>query len=118
VIAIAGGLGDDVAALQAHGVDASFSVVRRPCSLEEALAAAADNLRAAARNIAEVLRIGGGLPAGRSEADGRGLRPERPRPGASMGRWASGEDRPQRHLLALAQKPVWPPAVTLDLETV
>ena len=71
VIAIAGGLGDDVAALQAHGVDASFSVVRRPCSLEEALAAAADNLRAAARNIAEVLRIGGGLSAGRSEADGR-----------------------------------------------
>ena len=71
VIAIAGGLGDDVVALQAHGVDASFSVVRRPCSLEEALAAAADNLRAAARNIAEVLRIGGGLSAGRSEADGR-----------------------------------------------
>ena len=32
---------------------------------------AADNLRAAARNIAEVLRIGGGLSAGRSEADGR-----------------------------------------------
>jgi hypothetical protein len=87
VIAIAGGLGDDVAALQAHGVDASFSVVRRPCSLEEALAAAADNLRAAARNIAEVLRIGGGLPAGRSEADGRAYALSVPAP---VHPWAGG----------------------------
>ena len=70
VIAIAGGLGDDLAALQAHGVDAAFSVVRRPCSLDEALAAAADNLRTAARNIAAALRIGGGLPACPGRAGG------------------------------------------------
>lgn len=75
VIAIAGGLGRDVAALQAHGVDASFSVVREPCSLEDALANAADNLRAAARNIAAVLRIGGGLSAGRGQLDGRSPAP-------------------------------------------
>lgn len=70
VIAIAGGLGDDVAALQAQGIEAAFSVVRRPCSLDEALAGAAGNLHAAARNIAAVLRIGGGLPAWRGQADG------------------------------------------------
>jgi len=70
VIAIAGGLGDDVAALQAHGIEAAFSVVRRPCSLDEALAGAAGNLHAAARNIAAALRIGGGLPACRGQAGG------------------------------------------------
>ena len=64
VIAIAGSLGDDVAALRAHGIDAFFSVVRRPCSLEDALAGAADNLHAAARNIAAALCVGGGLPTG------------------------------------------------------
>ena len=75
VIAIAGSLGDDVAALQAHGVDASFSVVRRPCSLEDALAGAADTLHAAARNIAAALRIGSGLPTGRGRAVGLGPAP-------------------------------------------
>ncbi|CAP54568.1 glycerate kinase [Gluconacetobacter diazotrophicus] len=52
VIGIAGALGADAAAVHAHGIDAVFSVVNRPCTLEEALAEAATNVRATSRNIA------------------------------------------------------------------
>lgn len=64
VIAIAGSLGDDLATVQAQGFDAVFSVLRHPCSLEEALVDAALNLRLASRNVAAALRIGGCLPVG------------------------------------------------------
>lgn len=44
VIGIAGALGADAAAVHVHGIDAVFSVVNRPCTLEEALAEAATNV--------------------------------------------------------------------------
>jgi glycerate kinase len=38
-------------------MDAVFSSVHRPCSLEEALAEAGANVRQAARNIAATIRL-------------------------------------------------------------
>ncbi|NGZ87216.1 glycerate kinase [Duganella aceris] len=61
VIAIAGGLATGAAAVHAHGIDAVFGAVSRPCTVEEALAAAAVNVRSAARNIAAVLSLGAKL---------------------------------------------------------
>jgi glycerate kinase len=61
VIAIAGSVGSGAAAVHAHGIDAVFGAVSRPCTVEEALAAAAENVRNAARNIAATLRLGAGL---------------------------------------------------------
>ncbi|GBQ19022.1 glycerate kinase [Gluconacetobacter sacchari DSM 12717] len=52
VIGIAGSLGQDAARVHAHGIDAVFSVVNRPCTLEDALAEAAANVRVTARNVA------------------------------------------------------------------
>ena len=43
----------------ASGVDAVFSVLARPCTLPEALADGAANLRRAARNVAATLKVGG-----------------------------------------------------------
>lgn len=57
VIGIAGCLSADVDVVHAHGIDAVFSVVVRPCTLAEALAEAAGNVERAARNIAATLRI-------------------------------------------------------------
>jgi len=57
VIAIGGCLGEDAGAVHAHGIAAVFSTTPRPCSLEEALASGADNLRRAARNIAATIRL-------------------------------------------------------------
>ena len=57
VIAIAGCLGEDADKVHDHGIDAVFSVTPRPCSMEEALAGGADNLRRAARNIAATIRL-------------------------------------------------------------
>ncbi|HEY6007599.1 MAG TPA: glycerate kinase, partial [Geobacteraceae bacterium] len=62
VIAIAGSLADDVGMVYGYGIDAVFSVVPRPCSLEEALAEAAANIRLAARNIAATVRLSRNLP--------------------------------------------------------
>jgi glycerate kinase len=61
VIAIAGGLAAGAAAVHAHGINAVFGSVSRPCTVEEAMASAAANVRSAARNIAETLRLGAGL---------------------------------------------------------
>ncbi|KLD79256.1 glycerate kinase [Xanthomonas hyacinthi] len=61
VVAIAGGLGAGAELLHAHGIDAMFGAVQRACTLQQALAEAAANLRMAARNVAETLRIGRGL---------------------------------------------------------
>lgn len=57
VIAIGGSLTKDVDVVFDHGIDAVFSVLYRICSLEEALADAADNLRKSARNIAATLKL-------------------------------------------------------------
>jgi glycerate kinase len=64
VIGIGGGLAKDAGAVHAHGIDAVFAAVCRPCTVEEALAQAHDNLRSAARNMAQALRLGAEL-AGR-----------------------------------------------------
>ena len=65
VIAIAGSLAADAHTVHPYGIDAVFSTVHRPCSIEEALHEAASSVQSVARNIAEVLRlgmaIGGGL---------------------------------------------------------
>lgn len=58
VIGIAGSLGADVGVVHAHGIDAVFSVLGKPCTLDEALHDAADNVELTARNVAAVLRIG------------------------------------------------------------
>ncbi|HMZ28573.1 MAG TPA: glycerate kinase, partial [Thauera aminoaromatica] len=58
VIGIAGSLGADVGVVHAHGIDAVFSVLGKPCTLDEALHDAAANVELTARNVAAVLRIG------------------------------------------------------------
>ncbi len=63
VIGIAGALGAGVDAVYAHGIDAVFSVLSRPCTLDEALGEAAANLELTARNLAASLRVGAGLGA-------------------------------------------------------
>ncbi|ALK97097.1 glycerate kinase [Massilia sp. WF1] len=63
VIAIGGGLAVDAGAVYAHGIDAVFAAVCRPCTVAEALAQAHENLRSAARNMAQALRLGAALGA-------------------------------------------------------
>ncbi len=59
VIAIAGSLGQGFEAVYDHGIAAVFGVLPKPCSLAEALAEGAVNLRNTARNVAATLKIGG-----------------------------------------------------------
>ncbi|MES2165372.1 MAG: glycerate kinase [Pseudomonadota bacterium] len=61
VIAIAGCLAPGAAVVHQHGIDAVFGAVSRPCTVEQALAEAAQNVRSAARNIAAVLSLGARL---------------------------------------------------------
>ncbi|PPU76591.1 glycerate kinase [Xanthomonas cucurbitae] len=74
VIAIAGGLGNDAGLLHAHGIAAMFAVVHRPCTVEQALAEAAGNVRRAARNVAAALQLGRALtePAAAVERESTG----------------------------------------------
>ena len=58
VIAIAGSLAEGYSEVYAHGIDAVFSVVSAPMSLDEAYAATPLNLRQLARNIAWIYRAG------------------------------------------------------------
>ncbi|BCL76859.1 glycerate kinase [Jeongeupia sp. HS-3] len=58
VIGIAGCLTPDVGVVHEHGIDAVFSVLYHACSVDEALAKAAGNVRMAARNVAATLQIG------------------------------------------------------------
>jgi glycerate kinase len=57
VIGIAGCLASDAGVVHEYGIDAVFSVLSRAGSVEEALAHAAVNLRAASRNIAATLKL-------------------------------------------------------------
>nr|WP_028535129.1 glycerate kinase [Paludibacterium yongneupense] len=66
VIGIAGSLSPDVDAACGHGIDAVFSVLYRPCSLQEALRDAADNIYLAARNVAALYRLGHGSAISRA----------------------------------------------------
>jgi len=61
VVAIGGSLAADADAVHAHGIEVVTAAVARPCSVAEALAAGADNLRRAARNLAAALALGGRL---------------------------------------------------------
>ena len=61
VLAIGGGLAPDAGAVLEQGIEAVFAAVVRPCTVAEALAAAEDNLRHAARNVAAALRLGARL---------------------------------------------------------
>ncbi len=61
VIGIAGSLTADVGVVHQHGLDAVFSVLYTVCTLDEALANAAANVRMTARNVAAVLQMGGKL---------------------------------------------------------
>ncbi|MQA36795.1 glycerate kinase [Rugamonas aquatica] len=61
VIAIAGCLAPGAAVVHEHGIAAVFSAVSRPCTVEQALAEAAQNVRRAARNVAAVLSLGARL---------------------------------------------------------
>jgi glycerate kinase len=63
VVAIGGSLAADADAVHAHGIDAVFAAVARPCSVAEAFAAADDNLRRAARNLAAAVALGARLRA-------------------------------------------------------
>lgn len=58
VIGIAGCLTPDVGVVHQHGIDAVFSVLDSACTVEQALSAASDNLRRAARNVAATLSVG------------------------------------------------------------
>jgi glycerate kinase len=64
VIALAGSLGQGAELLHDHGVSAMLSVVPGACSLDQALAAAGENLRNTSRNTAELLRIGADIVKG------------------------------------------------------
>jgi len=64
VIALAGSLGQGAELLHGHGVSAMLSVVPGACSLDQALAAAGENLRNTSRNTAELLRIGADIVKG------------------------------------------------------
>lgn len=61
VIGIAGSLTADVGVVHQHGLDAVFSVLFSICSLEDALANAAQNVRLTARNVAAVIKVGKAL---------------------------------------------------------
>lgn len=60
VIALAGSLGDGAEEVLSHGIDARFSVIPRPCSLEEALANGGENLQRTARSVAATIRLSRG----------------------------------------------------------
>lgn len=57
VIGIAGSLSADVAVVYDHGLDCVFSVLNKVCSLDDALAEAATNVRLTARNIAATMSL-------------------------------------------------------------
>ena len=66
VIAIGGCLAPDAAAVHAHGIDATFSTVRKAGTAAEAMADAAFNLRSVARNVGATLKLGMALGAARA----------------------------------------------------
>ncbi|SDD16405.1 glycerate kinase [Massilia sp. PDC64] len=61
VVAIGGSLAVDADAVHARGIEVVVAAVARPCSVAEALAEGADNLRRAARNLAAALALGARL---------------------------------------------------------
>lgn len=58
VIALAGTIGEGSAINFQHGIDAFASIVRRPCSLDDAIVGAKDLLVAAAENAVRMVQVG------------------------------------------------------------
>lgn len=56
-IALAGALGDGCMALRSAGINSCFSVLSKPCTLDDALENAEQNVRYAAQNLAGVLAL-------------------------------------------------------------
>ena len=61
VVAIGGSLARDADAVYTAGIEVVVAAVARPCSVAEALGAADENLRRAARNLAAALALGARL---------------------------------------------------------
>jgi glycerate 2-kinase len=61
VVAIGGSLARDADAVYTEGIEVVVAAVARPCSVAEALGAADENLRRAARNLAAALALGARL---------------------------------------------------------
>ena len=61
VVAFAGSIGDGAAAVLGEGVDAYFSILPRPVSLEEAIGGAPEFLRAAAEQVMRLFRAASNL---------------------------------------------------------
>lgn len=57
VVVLAGSLGEGADAVKSKGVSALFSVVPGPCSLEQALLSARENIRQTAKNVAAVISL-------------------------------------------------------------
>lgn len=58
VVALGGAIGEGAEKLYSCGVDALAAAVSRVCTLDEAMAATESNIAAAARRIAELIRVG------------------------------------------------------------
>jgi glycerate kinase len=58
VIALAGTIGKGAASNFDHGIDAFASIVKKPCSLEEAIAKAGKLLTRAADDAVRMVRVG------------------------------------------------------------
>jgi glycerate kinase len=58
VIALAGSIGKGVQAIRAHGIDAYAGILRRPCTLDEAIADASRLLTHAAENALRMIAVG------------------------------------------------------------
>jgi glycerate 2-kinase len=82
VIAIAGTLGRHVEINLDHGIDAYVSILRRPCKLEDAIAAAGDLLRDAAASAARMIKVG--IAMAQPRRAGRRRAPALPRLPASQ----------------------------------
>lgn len=61
VIGLAGGLTKEASVVHDHGIDAIFSVIHECCTIADAMAGGAANVRFAARNIAAILKMGKAL---------------------------------------------------------
>lgn len=57
VIALAGSLGNDANIVRDHGINAVFSIVNGPCSLEEAFKNAKENIYLTSKNVAAVIEL-------------------------------------------------------------
>jgi glycerate kinase len=82
VIALAGTIGAGARRTFAHGIDAFASILRRPCTLDEAITDARRLLERAAEDALRMVEVGIGLPRRRStasESAGKAIPRNRPK---------------------------------------